>query len=86
VTTPRTNTGAFPHPVNDFGGLPPTPEDRRTRSCAMEKRCHAILEYLYSRRQAMTMEEKRRAMKISVKASMPTSRTTRSGRWRQPPG
>ena len=62
MTTPRTNTGEFPHPVNDFGGRAADPLEIAEHDLApWEKRCHATLECLYWR-QVMSMEEKRRAI------------------------
>lgn len=57
-----TTVPGFPGPVNDFGGLPAEPMvivDPELEP--WELRCHALLECLYWR-QAMSMEEKRRAI------------------------
>ncbi len=52
----------LPQPVNDFGGLPAEPMVIEEHELApWEKRCHATLECL-NWREAMSMEEKRRAI------------------------
>jgi hypothetical protein len=52
----------FPHPVNDFGGLPAGPMVFAEHELSpWEKRCHATLECLYWR-EVMSQEEKRRTI------------------------
>lgn len=62
VVSQSTENQNFPHPVNDFGGLPAGPMVFTEHELSpWEKRCHATLECLYWR-EVMSQEEKRRTI------------------------